>query len=161
MPPTRRSRQNNDLTGTHIKVIKRKNYDDYYYIMPDGKPVPLVDANGTKATRAEAIEAAHQLNSIYRKSGELVQSVINRKETPKTPKVLDSFNKVLDLALEKKAKPFRVSPDTLKEKRYKVEQYRREWGERSISSFTTADISAFLDKQAEHPGRDLRELKTL
>ncbi len=161
MAPKRRSRRNSDLTGTNIKAIKRPHGVDYYYKMPDGKLVGLKDNNGVWATRAEAIEAAHQLNSIYRKSGELVQSVINRKETPKTPKVLDSFNKVLDLALEKKAKPFRVSPDTLKEKRYKVEQYRREWGERSISSFTTADISAFLDKQAEHPGRDLRELKTL
>lgn len=153
----RRTHKNLDLTGTNIKPIKRKGGYDYYYTMPDGKPIPIVDANGNKASREIAIEVAHQLNIVHRPSGGFLLDILNKK--PRAPKkVLDPFNKILDLALEKPAKTFKVGETTLAEKLIKVEQYRREWGERSISSFTTQDIAEFLDKQLDHPYVKHRQL---
>lgn len=149
MAPRGRDRKNLDLTGTNIKPIKRRWGFDYYYTMPDGSLKPIVDAAGVKATRAEAIEAAHQLNALLRPSGNIVNAIIDRPA--RTPaKSLDNLNLILEQALAKPAKPFKVGEATLKEKLFKVAQYKRMWGERSISGITTQDIAEFLDKQTDH-----------
>lgn len=159
MAPKRRTRKNSDLVGTNIKVIKRPHGFDYYYKMPDGKLVGLKDHNGVWATREEAIEAALLLNQHLRKSGDVVRSVMEpRIGSP--AKSVDNLNTILDLILKLDAKPLKKNLEkinkgkvdrTLEEKLYKVKKYREQWGDKSISSFTTKDIADFLDKQEPHP----------
>lgn len=159
MAPKRRTRKNSDLTGTNIKAIKRPHGFDYYYKMPDGRLVGLKDSNGVWATREEAIEAALMLNQHLRRSGNIVGAIIEPR-TGKPAKAVDNFNTILDLILKLDAKPLKKNVDklasgrvdrTLEEKLYKVKKYREQWGEKSISSFTTKDIADFLDQQDPHP----------
>lgn len=159
MAPKRRTRKNSDLTGTNIKAIKRPNGFDYYYKMPDGKLVGLKDSNGVWATREEAIEAALLLNQHLRRSGNVVRSVMEPK-LGSPAKSVDNFNTILDLIIKLDAKPLKKNIEklkkgkvdrTLEEKLYKVKKYREQWGDKSISSFTTKDIADFLDQQEPHP----------
>lgn len=157
----RRSLQNRDLEGTHIKVVKRKHYTNYYYIFPDLTKESLGN------DRTIAIEAAIALNTVYYKSGDIVERIIAKRQQSATPQprskpqpatVIDNINRLVERYTTEHI------PEQGYSQSYKTETIRRlkaitkQWGQRSTRSVTTTEVAEFMDAQAKHEYPKYRNL---
>lgn len=144
MSPKKRSRKNQDLTGTNIKPVKRKSgkpdeHYDYYYKMPSGKLEFL------SKDREESIEAAIALNQQLRPSGGIVQR-ITQKDTPEfKASAFDDTAKVIAEFIEQYIPERNYADSTLKEKLRICTLIAKHWEDVSISRLTTRYIVEYLN----------------
>lgn len=141
----KRSRANNDLTGTNIRTTKVRTTRYYYYIMPDGSQEPL----GTN--RQQAIEAAIILNQHLRPSGDIADKILAGHSKPQARrKAIDNVGKLCDEYWSLVVEKSKNSDRTKDEKRYKLNRYRDIWGDRSSGALSVRDISEFLNTLTDH-----------
>jgi enterobacteria phage integrase len=144
MAPRRRSPKN---TGFPPNVKVDRKYDKetgrqtavyYYYLMPDGKPEPL------PSNEAEAKATATALNQFFagRESGDLLTRVMQKHSSRQglLNQLIDEFEK--HFLPQKK-----YSASTLKEKLYKLKEYRRVWGLREVSAVNTRELALFINEK--------------
>lgn len=142
MSPRRRTPKNSPFPP-NVKV-DRKYVDGkqvgvyYYYIFPDGTREPL------PADEKAAIEAATALNQYFasKEAANFVNSVIQRRAVKD-----GTMNELVD-DFEKEYLPGkRYSDRTLEEIGYKLEEYRRTWGETGVSEISTRILALFLNEK--------------
>lgn len=144
MAPRRRSPKN---TGFPPNVKVDRKYDKatgrqtavyYYYEMPDGQREPL------SPNEAEAKATATALNQFFasQESGDLLARVMQKHAGKQglVNQLIDEFEK--HFLPQKK-----YSSSTLKEKLYKLAEYRREFGLREVASITTRDMALFINEK--------------
>ena len=153
MAPKKRSRKNSDLTGTNIVPKVRKKgtegeYIEYRYMMPETLPNGSAPDSRSKVLgtiRKDAIEAALQLNSVLRPSGDIVDRVLlSNRSKPAIP--LDNMNKLITEFIEHYLPEQGYQQSTLTGKLIKLRTYGKYWGDTSSADITTADIVEFLNQ---------------
>lgn len=142
MSPRRRTPKNTGFP-TNVKVDRK--YSDgkqvgvyYYYIFPDGTREPL------PAGEKEAIEAATALNQYFasQEAANFLDSVLRRRAVK-----AGTINELID-GFEKEYLPGKkYSERTKSEIGYKLEEYRRVWGNLGVSEFTTRALAVFLNEK--------------
>ncbi len=149
MAPTKRNKNNSDLTGTNIKVRKKGGKYYYYYKMPkswqehpsfDGRmDVPLEHGN-----RQTSIEAALSLNRELRESGSIVERIVNApaRPTTKNPPIVQVIDEFQFEWLQKQ----NYAESSLDARLTKLNQYRTEWPHDLVGALDTFHIAQFLRK---------------
>lgn len=141
--PKHRDRKNRDLIGTNIKANTKGGSTYYYYVQPDGTQIPLAHND-----RATSIEAAIALNQHFRRSGDIIEKIIN---TAKRSQTLDSnplWPGVVDL--------YREHPKGFATRTYKsadsratavriLDALRDAWPHSRIAEIKTMHIADYLD----------------
>ncbi len=151
MTPRNRSTQNSRLTGTNIKVVARGSRRYYYYTMPDGTLEALVHDD-----EAASIEAAHALNRALRPSGQVVERILAQ---PPRPTVRNPpFVEVLDRFEAEWLEPRGYSDKSLQGRRWRLEQYRRQWPHARVGDLDTFAVAQFLRTLAPESARQSRIL---
>ncbi len=148
MVPSKRSRKNQDLNGTNITpIIRKKGCEDehyaYYYKKPDGKMVFL------SKDRAESIEAAIDLNRVFRDSASIVDRITNAQRKPTVP--LDNINNLIDEFEREFIPEKKYSRKTLEGKLLLLRKHREVFGDESTSEITTRTIVLFLNTLSTDP----------
>lgn len=144
MAPRRRSPKN---TGFPLNVKVDRKYDKetgrqtavyYYYLMPDGTPEPL------PADEAQAKSTAIALNQFF--AGQQAADLLARVMQKKVGK--DGAISQLVGEFEKHFLPQKkYSDSTLKEKQYKLAEYRRVFGSQDVAGITTRDLALFVNEK--------------
>lgn len=144
MAPRRRSPKN---TGFPPNVKVDRKYDKatgrqigvyYYYEMPDGQREPLLGSEAEVKTTATA------LNQFFasRVAGDLLTRVMQRHAGKE-----GLVNQLIDEFEQHFLPQKKYSESTLKEKLYKLAEYRREFGLREIAGITTRDLALFINEK--------------
>lgn len=144
MAPRRRTPKN---AGFPPNVKVDRKYDKatgrqtsvyFYYQMPDGQQEPLPH------DEAQAKAAATALNQFFagKESTNLLTRVMQKHDgrDELVNQLIDEFEK--HFLPQKK-----YSKSTLKEKLYKLAEYRRVFGVREIASITTRDLALFINEK--------------
>lgn len=137
MTPRHRSKQNQALVGTNIKVHRKSGKDYFYYIMPDGTLEPLIHND-----EAASIQAAIALNNALRPSGNIVDRILNRppRQELKNPPLSHVIKEFECEWLEKQG----FSIKYLAARRSKLRQYERHWPTTMIGDVDTFEAAQFL-----------------
>lgn len=142
--PRFRDRDNRDLIGTNIKAYDKGRTTYYYYVKPDGSQIALAHND-----RATSIEAAIELNRMYRKSGSVVDKILARarvqtKEVdsnPLWPSVVDMYR---DHPKGLAARKYREG-QSLKNVQGFLSNLREAWPHLRIAEIRTVHVAEFLD----------------
>lgn len=141
--PRYRDRDNRDLIGTHIKVVYSGKSEYYYYVMPDRSQIALAHND-----RATSIEAAIELNRIFRKSASVVDKIVSRASKSRDIDNNPLWSSVVDLYMDHPkgfaAREYKEGESRNNNIRF-LGHLKNAWPHLRINEIKTVHVASYLD----------------